>query len=168
MRKAFTLIELVVAIGILSIVMIFLYKSYASLNKSNAFYKKEVSQIKSKELKKKVLFLDFSLAKDKSVQILNQEKNQDIVFLQSSNSMHNRYNPYIAYIFKDKKLYRLESLKKFQSYPLSVDAEFSVEYFGKAQSFRVYKSDNKETESYLVHIDFKDEEDVLLKVKVMG
>jgi prepilin-type N-terminal cleavage/methylation domain-containing protein len=165
-RKAFTLIELVVSIGILSIIMIFLYKSYASLNKSNSFYKKEVSKIKSEQLKKKVLFLDFSLAMN--IDLKPQDKQEDIVFLQSSNSMHNRYNPYIAYIFKEHKLYRLESLKQFKDYPLSADAEFSVEDFGEAKSFRVYRSDNNATESYLIYVDFKEEEDVLLKVKVLG
>jgi len=114
------------------------------------------------------MFLDFSLALDKSVKILNQDKKEDIVFLQSSNSMHKRYNPYIAYIFKEQKLYRLESLKPFNEYPLGVDAEFSSEYFGEANSFRVYKSDANATESYLIHTDFKDEEDLLLKVKVFG
>jgi len=165
MRKAFTLIELVISIGILSIIMIFLYKSYESLNRSNSFYKKEVSKIKSEQLKKKVIFLDFSLAMN--VDVKPQDKKKDIVFLQSSNSMHNRYNPYIAYIFKEQKLYRLESLKQFKDYPLSADAEFSVEYFGEAKSFRVYESDNNVTESYLIHIDFKEEKDLLLKVKVL-
>ncbi|WP_373003714.1 type II secretion system protein [Sulfurimonas sp.] len=170
MRKAFTLIELVVSIGILSIIMIFLYKSYASLNESNSFYKKEVSKIKSEQLKKKVLFLDFSLALQQNykIDIKPQDKKEDIVFLQSSNSMHNRYNPFIAYIFKEQKLYRLESRNPFKDYPLSADADFSVEYFGEAKSFRVYKSENNATESYLIHVDFKEEEDVLLKVKVLG
>ena len=165
MKKAFTLIELVVSIGILSIVMIFLYKSYASLNKSNSFYKKEVFKLKNEQLKKKTLFLDFSLAMN--VDIKSQDKNKDIVFLQSSNSMHNRYNPYIAYIFKEQRLYRLESLTQFNEYPLSVDTEFSVEYFGEVDSFRVYKSDDNTTKSYLIHIDFKEEEDVLLKVNLL-
>ena len=174
MRKAFTLIELVISIGILSVVMIFLYKSYASLNQSNSFYKKEVSQIKSQQLKKRVLFLDFSLALPKSINILNLDTKENVVFLQSSNSMHNRYNPYIAYIFKDSKLYRLESLNEFLEYPLSADAEFSVEYFGEAESFRVYKSSTKEDKSstkekelYLVHIDVKEDEDILLKIKAL-
>jgi len=170
MRKAFTLIELVVSISLLSIIMIFLYKSYASLNESNSFYKKEVSEIKSQQLKKRVMFLDFSLAiqKNYKIDIKPQDKKEDIVFLQSSNSMHNRYNPYIAYIFKEQKLYRLESLIEFKGYPLSADAEFSVEYFGEVDSFRVYKSDKNNTESYLIHVDFKEEEDLLLKVNVLG
>lgn len=164
MRRAFTLVEIVVSISILSIIMIFLHKSYSSLNSSNDFYKKEVSKIKTTQLKKKVIYLDFLLAFDKSVNILNQDKNQDVVFLQSSNSMHQRYNPNIAYIFKEQKLYRLESLNAFKEYPLSVDnTDFSVEYFGETDSFRVYQSDNNSTASYLVHVDFKEDEDILLK-----
>ncbi len=167
MRKAFTLVELMISISLLSVIMIFLYKSYASLNKSNLFYKKKVSQIKSEQLKKRVIFLDFSLALQKSIKILNQDIKEDIVFLQSSNSMHKRYNPYIAYIFKDSKLYRLESLKPFKGYPLSLDSEFSVEYFGEAKSFRIYKSSNKNEESFLFHVDFKEDEDILLKIKIL-
>jgi len=166
MRRAFTLIELMISISILSIIMIFLYKSYSSLNRSNKFYEKEVLHIKKEELIKKVLFLDFALSLEKSVTILNQEKNQDIVFLQSSNSMHHRFNPYIAYVFKDSKLYRLESLKKFVSYPIEVDAEFSAECLGEVESFRVYKSTTKK--AYLVHIDFKKDKDVLFKVKKLN
>jgi len=166
MRRAFTLIELMISISILSIIMIFLYKSYSSLNRSNKFYEKEVLHIKKEELVKKVLFLDFALSLEKSVTILNQEKNQDIVFLQSSNSMHHRFNPYIAYIFKDSKLYRLESLKEFVSYPIGVDAEFSAECLGEVESFRVYKS--KTQKAYLIHVDFKKDKDVLFKVKKLN
>lgn len=167
MRSAFTLIELMVSITILAIIMIFLHKSYASLNRSNHFYKDQIVDVKTTQLKKRVLFLDLSLALPKSVKILNQDKKEDIVFFQTTNSMHKRYNPFVAYIFKDSKLYRLESLRKFTSYPLSLDAEFSVEFFGDAKSFRIYKSDKKD-EAYLVHIDFKDEDDILLKIKVLG
>ncbi len=170
MRRAFTLIELMISISILSIIMIFLYKSYSSLNHSNIFYKKEVSKIKDEQLKKKVIFMDFSLAlkNETKISILNQDSKEDIVFFQSSNSMHDRYNPYIAYIIKEYKLYRLESLYQFKEYPLSADAQFSVEYFGEVESFRVYKSSNKDNSLYLVHVDFKKEKDILLKVKILG
>lgn len=167
-RAAFTLIELLISVSILSIIMTFLYKSYASLNHSNSFYKKELLDIKSELLKKEVLYLDFSLAFSESVKILNQDAKEDIVFFQSSNSIHNRYNPYIAYIIKDSKLYRLESLKEFKTYPLSSDAEFSIDYFGEAESFRVYKSQIKDKQTYLVHVDFKEDEDLLLKINVLG
>jgi len=163
MRKAFTLIEMMIAISILSIMIIFLYESYASLNISNKFYKKELLTIKNKQLKKRVLYLDFLLAFSNNIKILNQDNKIDIVFLQSKNSMHKRYNPYIAYIIKNSNLYRLESLHKFNSFPLSIDAKFSVQHFGEIENFRVYKS--KFDESYLLHVKFKNEDDILLKIE---
>ena len=168
MRKAFTLIEMLVSVTILSIMMIFLYESYASLNKSNQIYKNEVNSIKSEQIKKRVIYLDFSLALHKKTNILNQGTKEDIVFTQSSNSIHKRYNPYIAYIVKDFKLYRLESLKEFKEYPLSLDVEADVDYLGEVNSFRVYRSKEKDKEIYLVHVDFKESDDILLKIKVLN
>lgn len=171
-RGGFTLIELMVSISILAIMMVFLYKSYASLNRSNNIYEKEVNLIKSEQTKKKVIYLDFSLALLESTKILNQDSKEDVIFFQSSNSIHKMYNPYIAYLIKDEKLYRLESLTKFKEYPLSNDSEFSVDYLGEVNSFRVYKSSKKvgdiTPEVYLVHIDFKSDNDILLKIKVLN
>jgi len=172
-RKGFTLIELMISISILSIMMIFLYQSYASLNRSNAFYKKEVTKIISHDKLKKIIFLDFSLALSKSTKILNKEKNRDIVFLQSSHSLHRNYNPYIAYIMQENKLYRLESLYEFKEYPLNLDSQFSVDYLGDIEGFRVYKSVQKikkrAPEIYLINIDFKEEKkDILMKIKLLN
>ena len=175
MRRAFTLIELMISISILSIMMLFLYKSFSSLNTSNKFYKKEVTSFVTQEKIKEVVFLDFSLSLANSIKILPQDKREDIVFFQSTNSLHRRYNPYIAYIKKDKKLYRLESLHPFKEYPLSVNDEFIVDELGSVKSFRVYKGELKKdsnttlkNELYLVHIDFLKEKEILLKVKVLN
>jgi len=182
-REAFTLIELLISVTILSIMIIFLYKSYSSLNYSNKTYKQESTKIKDHQMKKKVIFLDFSLKTSKDINISNQDKHKDIVFFQSSNSIHKRYNPHIAYIAKGEKLYRLESLKKL-NYPLSSESIFDVDYFGEINDFRVYKATNTNKASddvnstdanstvvkivkgdaYLVHVDFKKEEDILYKV----
>lgn len=159
--------ELIISIGILSIIMIFLYESYSALNKSNSFYEEKADNIRYEQLRKKVLFLDFSLALSESIKILNQNKNEDIVFLQSTNSIHNRYNPYIAYIFNNSKLYRLESLKEFEKYPLSSDSDFSFEYFGEAKSFRVYESSKDIKKQLLVHVDFEKDTDILMKIKIL-
>lgn len=172
MRKAFTLIEMMISVVILSIIMLFLYESYAALNRSNSFYEKRAETIKNELLKKRVVFLDFSLALYQSVKVLNQDRNEDVVFMQSSNSLHKRFNPYIAYFVKEEKLYRLESLKPFLEYPLEADSNFIVDYIGAVDGFRVYKSvqTKEETifENYLVHIDFTKDDDTLLKVKVLN
>ena len=166
MRKAFTLIELIMSIVILSIMMLFLYKSYSSLNRSNRVLLDETKLIEKKELLKKTLYLDFTLAS--SVTILNEGKKEDMVFLQSRNSVHKRFNPYIAYLFKEKKLYRLESLKPIKEYPLVSDSEFVVDELGEVEIFRVYKSTNMKKNIYLVHILFKKDDEILLKVKALN
>ena len=167
-RSGFTLIELMVSISILSIMMIFLYQSYSSINSSNKNLKNEIRVITDVQKLKKVIYLDFSLALHKSVKILNQDAKEDVLFFQSSNSVHKRYEPYIAYIVKKGKLYRLESLQEFKEYPLAMNSEFDVDYLGDVNSFRVYKSINDKKELYLVHIKFKNIEDILLKVKVLN
>lgn len=166
MKKAFTLIEMLISIMILSIMMIFLYKSYSSLNISNHFYKNELGQIKNGYIKKKVLFLDFSLSLKEKTAVLNQDPTEDVVFMQSSNSIHKRHNPYIAYIVKEFKLYRLESRQEFKEYPLSVGGEYVADYLGEVNSFRVYTS-KADDASYVVHVDFKEDEDILLKIKAL-
>ena len=108
MRKAFTLIELLISIVILTILMLFLYKSYAALNRSNVIISKEIKKLQTIQLIKQTLYMDFTLAlkqlppKD-IVVILNQDKKNDVVYFQSSHSLHKRINPYIAYIMQDKK-----------------------------------------------------------------
>ncbi|MFT5659650.1 MAG: prepilin-type N-terminal cleavage/methylation domain-containing protein [Sulfurimonas sp.] len=167
-RKAFTLIELIISISILSIMMLYLYQSYASLNRSNDIVQKDTQNILSMQKLKKVIFLDYSLALHKSVKIVHRDSKEDFVFFQSSHSLHKRYNPYIAYIVKANKLYRLESLKAFKSYDLGVDAVFDVDFIGEVENFRVYKSTDLQKEKYLLDIDFKNIEDLILKVRVLN
>lgn len=172
MKRAFTLIEMLVSVTILSIMMLFLYQSYASLNKSNEIYKKETDTLISTDSIKKTLFLDFSLAIFNSIKVENQETYEDVVFMQTSNSKHKNYNPYIAYVLKDEKLYRLESLKPYSGYPLSIEDEFSVDLVGDVAIFRVYKNskivDNVVSDIYLIHIQFKEKKEILFKVKALN
>ena len=166
MKKAFTLIELLISIVILSILVLFLYQSYASLNRSNDTLAQQREKITKEELLRKTLYLDFSVAFVPTIKILHQSKTKDVVFLQSPHSVHDRINPYIAYIVKDKTLYRLESLKPFKKYPLTSDSDFVVDTLGKVKIFRVYKSKDKKNEVYLLHVIFEKEGEILLKVKV--
>jgi len=166
--KAFTLIEVLISVSILSIIMVFLYRSYASFNISNELMKVEQDNTQKVQKIKKIVYLDFLLAMHKSINIVNREPNEDFIFLQSSSSTHKRYNPYIVYKVKEEKLYRLESLQPMNSYDLPVDAEYDVDYLGEVRNFRVYKESNTDDESYLIDLDFKEMEDLLLKVKVLN
>ena len=166
-RKAFTLIEMMIAISILSIMMLYLYKTYADLNISNNNLHTESSKIEKIQKIKEVISQDFMLSLVKSTKIVNREKNEDFITLQTTHSIHRRYNPYVTYIVKDKKLYRLESLKKIATYEMPSDTKFDIDYLGEVTSFRVYKSTNNEL-AYLISLNFKKMKDILLKVKPLN
>ena len=175
MRKAFTLIEMMISISILALMMLYLYQSYASLNISNDVFAKATKNITKAQKKKEVIFLDFSLAlrdANSTLIILNQDAKEDVVFMQTSHSLHRRINPFVGYITKNKKLYRIESLQALREYPLSRDNEFEVDAMGEVNSFRVYinekRSDQNTSEATLVHIDFKEEDDILMKIKMLN
>lgn len=169
-RTAFTLIEVIIAITILSIMMTYLYKSYASLNLSNAFYQKEATQIKEAKLKQKILFLDFSLLLFGEYEIIKNEKKEDTVFLQTSNSMHGRINPYVAYVIKDSRLYRFESYQKMTMENFARERVVDVDDFGEVQKFRVYKNSLGKQEKLYLLIDatFKYSSNILLKVRALN
>jgi len=161
-KSAFTLIELLISIVILSILMLFLYKSYANLNRSNRLLHEEVQKISKIQKIKKTILMDFTRAL--SVKILNQDTKIDIGFLQTTNSLHLRINPYVGYIVKDKILYRIESLKELKEYPLVADSEFIAEELGEVKIFRIYKSTDAKVGLYLVHLLFEDTTEILLKL----
>jgi len=167
-KKAFTLLELMIAITILSIMMIFLYKSYATLNLSNKNLHRETVILTSMQKIKKVIYLDFLVALSKSTLITNRSKKEDFISLQTSHSLHGRFHPYVTYILKEENLYRLESLKQIKSYDLSVDDTFNIDKIEGVKTFRVYKSSNAKDEQYIVHLEFKEKNDILLKINVLN
>ena len=167
-KKAFTLVELLVSIIILSFLMTALYKSYASLNISNVIYKNKSNNIKSIELKRKTIYLDISLAMPKSLVYLDRDTKEDIISFQTTNSVHKRFNPYVTYVVRDSILYRLESLKKITTYPFDSYIDADIDELGAVEEFKIYKSKSKDYESYLVNIVLKKSSNILLKIKLLS
>ncbi|WP_428738051.1 type II secretion system protein [Sulfurimonas sp.] len=164
MRKAFTLIELMISIVILSIMMVFLYKSYAELNIQNKQYDKATNKIKKIEQIKQTLFLDVSLSLSNTTVLLPQDNQHDIFFIQSTHSIHDRINPYVGYIIRDDKLYRIESLNQLKIYPIDLGIDYDIDYLGKVENFRVYFSKSV-ADLYLVDLTLKDMGRILIKIK---
>lgn len=148
--------------------MIFLYNSYSSLKISNETLKAEANKIEDIQKIKKVIYLDFSLALYNSVTIINRDNDEDFVSMQTSNSIHRRFNPYVTYIVKDKKLYRLESLKKIDKFEIASDAEFEADYIGEVENFRLYRSNKKDINTHLIDIRFSDKQKILYKIKALN
>lgn len=137
--KAFTLIELMISVSIIALIMLFLYKSVAQLQKSNRFYAKKIEKVEKKEKIKKLFFLDLTLILPSTYKVETVEKNEDRLFFQTKNSIHHRYNPYVAYLVNQKHLYRVESSSPL-SYPLSNGVDMDVDDLGEVKSFRVYNN----------------------------
>jgi len=137
--SAFTLIELMISVSILALIMVFMYKSVEQLQSSNRFYAKKITLIDKKEKIKKLFFLDFTLIVANKYRTELVEKNEERVFFQTQNSIHHRYNPYIAYLVTEKHLYRVESSSPL-IYPLSNGLDIDVDDLGKVDGFRVYNN----------------------------
>ena len=170
-RAGFTLIEMMIAIVIFSLIVVFLYKSYDALKQSNQKYTTMTRQMEHLWRIKRMFYLDFALSLKSDVNVLNQEKNEDVVLLQTSNSIHNRIYPYVAYVVKEGVLYRLESLHKL-SYPFDAETTADVDKIAKVKRFRIYKALKKEGSSavgyYLIDIKLKDGKRILYKVRALN
>lgn len=119
MKKGFTLIEVVISVALISLLIIGSYQSIATLKKSNEVYETYYDKVSHKTKIHKTLFFD--LTQSQKVDVINRNDNSNIMddnnkFDQfSTQTAHSHFgiiNPYIAYVVKDKNLYRLESNKK--------------------------------------------------------
>jgi prepilin-type N-terminal cleavage/methylation domain-containing protein len=168
MRKAFTLIELVVSIIILSILMVFLYQSYADLNRVNKSYTAVVEKLSKEGLLKKTLYRDFLLASKNGMIVRHIDKKYDFVSFTTKNSIHRRINPYVVYIVKEKVLYRLESLHQIRSPGISREVTFDIDKLGSVEKFKLFGTRDNKKELFLLDLAFKGDEKILFKIKVLN
>lgn len=168
MRKAFTLVELMVSIAILSIIILFLYKSYAELTLQNKHYTKAIEKIRHYQKLKKLLYLDILLSKEATVRIEKEDAKIDFVFFQTKNSVFDRINPYVAYIVKEQKLYRVESLTPL-TMPLSTEQrDLDIMLLGEVKHLRLYADNKKSSRTFLLDVALKNFEPFVLKIKPFG
>ena len=119
MKKSFTLVEILIAISIFSIISVFLYKSLDSFKKSEKFLKKEVNKEYKLIKFKKIIFNDFVNATNIKI---DSDKDKDILTFQSKNFYYNPFYLYKVYfITKKGNLYRCESNKKFNKHEINYD-----------------------------------------------
>ena len=168
MKKAFTLIELMISIMILSILMLFLYKSYSDLNRSNRQYTSALESLNEKELLKKAIYLDLLMASKSHMIIQNIDREFDLISFKTKHSLHRRVEPYVCYIIKDKVLYRLESLLQITSIDINRDIAFDIDRVAKVKKFRIFGTRGKDKELYLLNMRLENNEQILLKVKVLN
>ena len=167
MRRSFTLIELLISIGLLSLIIIFLYNSLNTLRRSNSFYEINLKKDESRHKIFNTIYFDLLRADAKTIGIkAGYEKNFDILTLRSLNSLHNLERPYITYVVSrsENTLIRIESLFPIKL-PLSYELENSVKIDKIAKEFELFKffQDTKK-ENVLISLKHKKIEPILFEM----
>lgn len=137
--KAFTLLEMLIAIVIFTLISLFLYRSLSTVNSTNKFYGEKLDRIAYEQKLLKTIYLDLSMAVIRSVFIVNQDADTDVVVMQTSHSVHQRIMPYVGYLVRNKKLFRIES-SQLLTYPFNEETEMIVDEVGEIEHFRLYGS----------------------------
>lgn len=154
MRRAFTLIEVVISIAIFSVIAIYMYQAINTMQKSNEInflhYENDQKERKIVKLFYNDLFLQIDPYAKSNI---TSGDEFDIFYLSTRNSIHAMINPYVAYFVKDNSLYRIES-KEREMIPLTYDGVERVKVdklMDNVTIFRVYENKN----SYLISYESK-------------
>lgn len=113
MKKAFTLIEVVISITLFMILLVFLYKALDQTKYSNKLFSKKEQSLKlSNDLYD--IFLE-DVAQSKNIKIVWDRDNNSIVKMISTNTYHNSFYTNITYLIgSNSKLVRIESKTEFK------------------------------------------------------
>jgi prepilin-type N-terminal cleavage/methylation domain-containing protein len=150
-KRAFTLIEVVVSIAIFSIIAVYMYQAIDTMKKSNDInsmrYGEEIKEQKVIRLFYNDLFLKTDIYAASNI---TSGGDFDIFRLNTKNSIHAMINPYVAYFVKDNSLYRIES-RQTENIPLTYESAQRVKsdkLMDNITLFRVYENRNSYIVSY--------------------
>jgi len=154
MRRAFSLIELMISVILLSIIVTFLYQAVAQLQNSNVKLIKSTDKTLVRENLLKMMYNDFFNAT--SVKKLKEIDKTDLILMQSSNSFYGMSMPYVHYQVNDGVLRRIESTTQ------NLDFENHFFYFDTlAQEVKMFKVYMKEGHVF-VYFKAEDMDEIFL------
>lgn len=175
MRKAFTLIELLISVVLIALMMTFLYNAMGILKSSTDSFSKKNVKLKERDFLFTTLHRDIFESREAKT-ISTQNKDYDILQLKTNNSFYDLIHPYVTYIVakEDKKFLRLESHEAIQ---IPILAEKAYEVFAdvlakEVEIFRVYgkNADSNQSQNGLMDgqattTTISEEAFVFLKIK---
>lgn len=153
MRKAFSLIEVLISIVLFSVILLFLYKALDITRQSNTFYEKKLNTLSIKNRIKTIIYED--IAQSKEIEILFDKEGQSLIKLETSNLYHNSFNKYVTYIISsENNLIRIESANKFNEKEV-LDSFFQNTYVDvllrNIEKFNISQTkDNKNIYSFFI------------------
>ena len=164
MKKAFTLLEVIISITIFMILLIFLYKVLDQTKSSNKQFNTTTLNLKYKNDLNSILVEDFLEKTDKITIQIDRKKNT-ILKLKTFNTYHNPFSNNITYmISSNSKLLRIESKDEFTL------SQTPIEFFDNAfidilldnvEYFEVLTANNK---NYAIIVKQKNKKRVIFNV----
>ncbi|MCJ8326479.1 MAG: prepilin-type N-terminal cleavage/methylation domain-containing protein [Campylobacterales bacterium] len=150
MKKAFTLIEVVISITLFSIILLFMYKTLDLTKHTNKLFEDKVK--KSTDINKFKNIILEDILESSSIKQLNRINDFYILEIKTSNMYNNNFYEYVYYLVSKKKnLFRIESkniinVKSFREEFLDNTyislIEKDIEKFELAKFKKSYKKNN--------------------------
>lgn len=114
MKKAFTLLELIISITLFMIIVVFLYKTLDQTKYSNNLFFNKQELLKQSNYLHNIFLED--IAEASSITVIYDKNKNAIVKIVTDNSYHNSFFNNITYILgATNKLVRIESMKTFNA-----------------------------------------------------
>lgn len=114
MKKAFTLLELIISITLFMIIVVFLYKTLDQTKYSNNLFFNKQELLKQSNYLHNIFLED--IAEASSITVIYDKNKNAIVKIVTDNSYHNSFFNNITYILgATNKLVRIESMKSFNT-----------------------------------------------------
>ena len=165
MKKAFTLMEVLVSVTLLGLISLFVMSTISQTKNNNKLFERLVKQENKIEKLVEVLHDDIYFSKSITIQ---SYKRYSIVTLKTRNSIYNIKEPYVNWLVlkKNNTLMRLESAKKIS---LPIKQEFKNYTFidkgvQNCKNFSISLSKNKK--NVLVFMEQSNKKPVIFEVKL--
>jgi hypothetical protein len=146
LKKAFTLLEVVISITIFMIVLVFLYKTLDNTKLSNNKFEQHINKKEELNTLYKILTEDIAESKGIIGLFQDRDKNSMLIF-KSNNTFYDSFFNNITYmISSSNKLVRIESFKKFEKEKSSAefyDNSFIDILLNDIEKFIILKKDDK-------------------------
>ena len=164
MKKAFTLLEVVISITIFMILLIFLYKTLDQSKHSNKQFSGYTQSVKyQNELND--IFLEDILESISKIEIKKDRDENSLLRFESSNSYHNSFFNHITYLISSNdKLIRIESKDKFNLGEAQInfyDYSFIDILLEDIEYFEVKENTIKTNKNYVFIIKQKDKDRII-------
>jgi len=143
MKKAFTLIEIMLAIMILAVLLLAINNIIANLKSTKDFLQNISNKEKKNELFIKTLYYDILNSNTMTVKH-SFDSDYDRIYLNTKNSLYNLINPYVIWYVskKNNSLIRVESPFKIT---LPSDRVFFADKFAEnVKIFKIFSKNKKE------------------------